>query len=106
MAEYNDKFLAPLATPERELAAKEYIESIGTIPEPWKARLIVLRTYIIICNESLKGTPDDIFSAKLKTYRQEYADAVERGRDAAIRANTPQTTILPEQTYSVTFGRD
>lgn len=106
MSEYHDKFLAPLANAEREIAATEYINSIGVIPEPWKSRLIVLRTYIIICNESLKGTPDDIFSAKLKTYRQEFADALHRARDAAIRANASEPKMLPEQSYSATFGRD
>lgn len=101
---YNDKYLEPLVTVQREQEAIDYIDSLGTIPAPWRARLIVLRAYIVICNESMKST-DDIFNAKLKTYRQEYAECLNRARDAAERAGDEQLTILPEYSLSATLER-
>lgn len=101
---YNDKYLEPLVTVQREQEAIDYVDSLGTIPTPWRERLIVLRAYIIVCTESIKSS-DDIFSAKLKAYRQEYADCLNRARDAAERAGDEQLTILPEYSLSATLER-
>lgn len=101
---YNDKYLYPLINDERVDAATAFIDSMGTIPDPWRERLIMLQVYIDICVESVKA-PDDIFSTKLKAYRAEFADSLNRARDAAERADDPQATLLPEYSLSATLDR-
>jgi hypothetical protein len=68
---YFDGYLAPLVTPERETRATQDVAAMGTLPADHAAKLVVLRTYIITCLESQKS-PDDVFAAKLASYRKEH----------------------------------
>lgn len=72
---YYDAYLAPLVTQERETRAIAEVAAIGTFPDTWTERLVRLRAYCIVCAESQKA-PDDLFTAKLKTYSKEFADAL------------------------------
>jgi len=85
---YADGYLTPLITPGREDRAVEDVAMLGALPEAWVDRLIVLRAYVITCQECQKA-PDDTFAAKLATYRKEYADALAQARAAQAATATP-----------------
>lgn len=72
---YSDAYLAALVTQEREDRAVADVAAYGTFPAEWTERLVRLRAYCITCAESQKA-PDDLFSAKLKTYTKEFNDAL------------------------------
>jgi tRNA(Ile)-lysidine synthase TilS/MesJ len=82
--EYYDAYLAPLIdrTPEWETRAIADVETLGTFPDPWPAKLAVLRAYILCCIESL-ADETDVFSAKLKQYQAEWKAALQAARMAA-----------------------
>lgn len=82
---YADGYLAPLVTPAREQKAIDDVQLLGTLPEAWVQRLVVLRAYVITCLESQKA-PDDLFAAKLITYRKEYSDVLAQARAAQAAA--------------------
>ena len=58
-------------TEERELQAISDVADIGTFPAQWVERLAVQRAYILVCMQSQRTT-DDLFSIKLRIYRQEF----------------------------------
>lgn len=72
---YVDAYLAPLVTQEREKRAIADVAAYGTFPADWTERLVRLRAYVIVCSESQKS-PEDLFTAKLATYRKEFNDAL------------------------------
>ncbi len=85
---YTDKQLTEIVTDPLEARAIEYIESLGTFPETpidWKGRLVVLRVYLILCQEHA-AAQDDLYSVKLKNYRNEFDAVLSSARDAAQEA--------------------
>ena len=82
---YHDEYLLKLITQSREDRAAADVADEGTFPASWTSRLIVLRAYVITCQECMR-TPDDTFDAKLKTYRAEYKDALVSARLAQLAA--------------------
>jgi len=91
---YADKYLAALVTTDIETRAVDDVDAIGTFPVAWVARLVVLRSYIIVCMESQKA-PDDLFTAKLSTYRKEFDAALPLARTAQIEAEAVNDGVAP-----------
>jgi len=81
---YTDAYLAPIVTQEREDRATADIADLGTFPDAWTARLIVIRTYLLTCLESQKSA-DDVFASKLASYRKEFESTLAQAK-AAQRA--------------------
>lgn len=86
---YPDAYLQPLVTEAREARAIADVagqfETTTALPAFWKQRMVILRAYVITCQESQRA-PDDLFTAKLKTYSAEWDKAVPAAivaRDAA-----------------------
>ena len=75
---YPDAYLQPLVTEPREQRAIADVvgqfETTTALPAFWKQRLVILRAYVITSQESQRA-PDDLFSAKLKTYSAEWDKA-------------------------------
>jgi hypothetical protein len=82
---YHDAYLSHLVTQDREDRATSDVADEGAFPASWTSRLIVLRAYIITCQESMKMA-DDTFDTKLKAYRGEYKDALVSARLAQAAA--------------------
>jgi hypothetical protein len=83
---YNDPYLAPLVTPEREAIAEDDIAALGTFPADWAARLVVLRVYCLICLES-SNSSEDAFAVKLANYRKELSQVLIGAKAAAANAS-------------------
>lgn len=88
---YDDPYLRPLITTDRESRAAADVALLGDLDETWADRLKVLRAYILTCLES-STSAEDSFAAKLAEYRREYKDAVAAARAATAAAGT--TVIL------------
>jgi hypothetical protein len=91
---YSDAYLSPLVTDAREARAISdvagQLESTAPLPAFWKQRMVVLCCYIITCRESQR-TPDDLFTAKLKSYGAEWdklLPSAVAARDAAAAGTT------------------
>lgn len=82
---YHDGYLSPLITQEREERATGEVADLGAIPATWAPRLIVLRAYMLVCMESMKS-PDDLFAAKLSSYRKEFDSSLQQARAAQSAA--------------------
>ena len=82
---YFDAYLTPLITQDRETRATAQVADEGAFPASWTSRLIVLRAYIITCQESMRA-PGDTFEAKLTTYTREWKDALVSARLAQAAA--------------------
>lgn len=82
---YADAALAPRVTQAREDQAVEEVAVLGTFPDEWVKRLVVLRAYIVTCIESQMST-DDIYAAKLASYRKDFNDALPQARAAQAAA--------------------
>jgi len=82
---YHDAYLQKFATNEREaraIADVAVMAGTATLSSAWIERLVVIQTYILACLEN-QGDPDDLFTAKLKTYRQQLEVALPQARYAA-----------------------
>lgn len=79
---YQDAYLAPLVTPEREARALAEVDDIYPFSASWRARLAVIRAYIIAASESQR-TPDDLFDAKIKRYTDEWRMTLPLARSAS-----------------------
>ncbi len=79
---YPDAYLAKFCTLDREDRAYAYIDTLGTFDTDWRDKLTTIRTYILACMES-QASPDDLFSAKLKTYSAEFASLLVQAKAAA-----------------------
>lgn len=82
---YPDAYLARFCTLDREDRAYADVDTFGTFSTEWRDKLCVIRTYIIACMES-QAEPDDLFSAKLKTYSSEWATLLQQAKAAAAVA--------------------
>jgi hypothetical protein len=83
--EYLDEVLSPLVTAEREEIAIAEVDAIAAFPVEWRGRLIVLRTYIIVCLDFASAS-DDPFTLKLGQYQTQYDAALADARAAAAAA--------------------
>lgn len=76
---YPDAYLQPLVTEPREQRAIADVagqfETTTALPAFWKQRLVILRAYVLTCQECQKA-PEDLFSAKLRAYSAEWDKAV------------------------------
>lgn len=100
---YTDAQLARLATYERETRATQDVDAIAAFPEFWREKLVTLRTYILICQESLTGGDSDTFRAKLAAYEKEWGATLVLAKDAAAKSGQALAPELPS--FSATFGR-
>ncbi|MDP2811772.1 MAG: hypothetical protein Q8O34_16665 [Rhodocyclaceae bacterium] len=100
---YTDAHLSRLATLEREMRAEADVDAITTFPAFWREKLVTLRVYLLICQESLTGNPEDTFQAKLDAYRKKWAATLPLALDAARAAGATPPATLPA--LSATFGR-
>ena len=75
---YPDAYLAKFCTEEREARALADVElmAAGTpdaeFSADWTERLTIVQCYILACLEN-QADAEDLFTAKLKTYRQQVA---------------------------------
>ncbi len=70
---YPDAYLAKFATEEREaraLADVDLMAGDATLSADWTERLTIVQVYILACLEN-QADPEDLFTAKLKSYRQQ-----------------------------------
>ena len=68
---YPDAYLARFCTDDRETRAFAQVDTIGTFATAWRNTLARLQCYILACMENQADT-EDLFTAKLKTYRSEF----------------------------------
>jgi hypothetical protein len=98
MIEYFDPYLAPLIdkTPEFETRAIADVAELGTFPDPWPDKLVVLRAYILVCLEN-SASAEDVFVLKLKQYQKEF-DFTLRQAIAAVNlvAEIPALVLTTE----------
>ena len=90
--EYADAYLAKFCTETLEERAIADVAVMGTFNAHWTERLVVLRTYILACLEN-QGDAEDLFTAKLKSYRTEMTAAAssafaQAAEDEAAANNT------------------
>lgn len=69
---YPDAYLVRFCTEEREARAIEAVAIDGTFTVAWTERLVILQTYILACLEN-QADAEDLFTAKLKSYREQYS---------------------------------
>lgn len=78
---YQDAYLKGVITEERELRAAADVADLATFAESWRARLVVLRAYIIACLEC-QAEADDLFAQKLKHYQGEFDRVLSQAKAA------------------------
>lgn len=97
---YPDAYLATFCTTEREARAIEDVAVLvdsRTLSSDWAERLTILQTYILACLEN-QGDPEDLFTAKLKSYREELAIQLPR---AIAAADETADVVSAPYTYPV-----
>jgi hypothetical protein len=67
---YEDAYLKGFVTIDIEERAEAEVATYGTFAQEWIDRLLPPQAYIIVCLEN-QANPDDLFTAKLKTYQKE-----------------------------------
>lgn len=68
---YPDAYLARFCTEDRETRAFALVDNLGTFAEAWRNDLARLQCYILAAMENQADT-EDLFTAKLSTYRKEF----------------------------------
>jgi len=71
---YPDAYLAKFCTEAIEDRAIADVAVMGTFNDYWTEKLVVLRTYILACLEN-QADAEDLFTAKLKSYKVEMQGA-------------------------------
>lgn len=101
---YPDAYLAKYCTNEREARAIEDVEVMAgthTFSAAWTERLVITQCYILACQEN-QASPDDLFAAKLKTYRQQLSALLPQ---AIIAAETTAGNITGLGFFSIPLHR-
>lgn len=91
---YPDAYLAKFCTEARELRAiadVELMEGERTFSADWKQRLTITQCYILSCLEN-QADPEDLFTAKLKAYREQ------------LQVQLPQAIAAADEAANVTGG--
>ena len=99
---YPDAYLAKFCTEDREdraLAEIELLAGDRTFSADWTEKLTILQTYIIACLENQSDT-EDLFTAKLKSYREEMAIQLPRAQ-----ADADATDGAIESVYAIQVER-
>jgi hypothetical protein len=89
---YPDAYLAKFCTDEREARAIADVALLGTFPAEWAERLTIVQCYILACLENQADT-EDLFTAKLKAYRDEMAVLLPQAKAAEAEANDEPSSI-------------
>lgn len=87
---YPDAYLSRFCTEAVETRAISDVALLGDFPAAWKSRLAIVQAYIIVCLEN-QADMEDLFSAKLKNYRQQLQILLPQAQAAEAAANA--TTI-------------
>jgi hypothetical protein len=96
---YPDAYLAKFCTVDREARAFDYVDGLGTFNESWRNKLTIVRCYILACLEN-QASEEDLFTAKLKTYRQDFDAMLTQARAA-----TPDDQGLTLPIFSIPLER-
>lgn len=96
---YNDAYLEKFCTIDREARAFDYVDTLGTFADTWRDKLTTIRCYILACMEN-QASPDDLFAAKLKNYRQDFDAMLGQARSA-----TPDSEGLALPLFSIPLER-
>ena len=88
---YTDPSLKAEVSSPRVIQATADVAAMGAFTTYWTDRLIELRVYIIICQECMSAE-GDLYHAKLKAYRDEFATARDFALSANEAANPGETT--------------
>ena len=86
MLEYNDAYLQKFCTEEREERAIDAVslyDPDDSFSQTWLDKLAVVQCYILACLEN-QAQPDDLFSTKLKSYREEFKSMLVQARNSAV----------------------
>jgi len=100
---YPDAYLDTRISEEREARAIEEVELLAgsrTLSADWTEKLVILQAYILACLEH-QGKVDDLFTAKLKTYREEMAIQLPR----ALAAADEEANATTSSVYTVEVRR-
>lgn len=99
--DYPDAYLARFCTDDREARALADVDLMPTFTATWsdagaktswRAKVGRIKCYILACIEN-QAAPDDLFSAKLKSYRSEL-ESVSALAEAARTASTGGSGLL------------
>lgn len=90
---YPDAYLAKFCTIEREARAFADVDNLGAFAADWRDRLTVLRCYILACLEN-QADGEDLFTAKLKTYRAEFDVTLVQARNAAAQTDGADGALI------------
>lgn len=102
---YPDAYLAKFCTEAIEDRAVADIAVMGTFNDYWTEKLVVLRAYILVCLEN-QADPDDLFTAKLKSYRSEMqVSATSAHAQAAADAADADGTVNGFGMFSIPLER-
>jgi hypothetical protein len=96
---YADAYLKSVVTEDREDRAMADVAAVATFAAEWVQKLTIIRAYILTCLEC-QAQPDDLFSQKLKHYRQEWESAL-----ASAKAATVDEDLNPMPTISISLER-
>jgi hypothetical protein len=90
---YTDSYLKNLVSESIESSALEDVNAINAdFPEPWKTKLVVIRTYILTCGENCKSA-DDLFHTKSKFYEGEWKMMLKLATDVFNALNNPTSSM-------------
>lgn len=84
---YPDAYLAKHCNDDREARALSEVQRLAaiadvTLSDDWTEQLTVVQCYVLAALEN-QADPDDLFSAKLKAYRQRFSDMLPQAIAAA-----------------------
>ena len=84
---YQDAYLKSRITADIEDRAYADVDRLGDFPETWRDDLAVIRAYILTCIEK-QSSGEDLFTAKLGTYRLEFDALLKQARAAKAEATS------------------
>ena len=103
--DYTDAYLAKFCTEAIEERAIADVAVMGTFNDFWTERLTILRAYIIVCLEN-QADAEDLFTAKLKSYRGEMQIAQAQAQvQAAADAAEADGTVDSFGIFSIPLER-
>jgi len=81
MLTYRDAYLSKFCNLEMETAAYAAVDLLGTFADSWRDALTILKCYILVCVEN-QADSEDLFTAKLQTYKKEFDGLLAQARTA------------------------